>query len=169
MRARKKGFTIVEVVIALAVLAVMSVAATSIILSSLNVQNSYRNDFFAENICRNSLTVFRSAASKEAASDSLGSIYDDFADKMKGMLDIEPIKIESSEIEPSEGETAFEITAEAFLSYDWENADKAQSKYRCVFKLAFDADESNKVNFIVQVIKIKNNSVISSSEGYVLR
>ena len=78
MRSKRNGFTIVEVVISLAVIAIVSLTATSIILSGIKIQKNAHDEFFAVNLCENSVAIFRAAADdKENAGDVCNSFQGD--------------------------------------------------------------------------------------------
>ncbi len=87
MKAKKNGFTIVEVVIALAVIAIVTLTATTIILSASKIQRNAHEEFFAVNLCENSLEIFR-AASHEKTDDQ--DIYDSCISEMDVILGIKP-------------------------------------------------------------------------------
>lgn len=87
MTANKKGFTIAEVVISLAVITIVSLMATLIVISGQRIQNDSREEFYAVNLCENSLSVFRSAAQKGG---SFEDICGSFTQNMEKLLSISP-------------------------------------------------------------------------------
>lgn len=89
MKAKKNGFTIVEVVIALAVIAIVTLTATTIILSASKIQKDSREEFFAVNLCENSLEIFRAASHDETLTNDK-AVYESCISKMKKLLEIEP-------------------------------------------------------------------------------
>lgn len=72
MRA-KKGFTIVEIVIALAVISLVSITATSLVIFNQNLSDSTRDKFFAVNMCDNSIELLESVAHSDVS--SLDELY----------------------------------------------------------------------------------------------
>lgn len=89
MKSGKKGFTIVEIVIALALIAIVSLTATTIVLSGQSIQKRSSDKFFAVNFCNNSIAVFQSAVTEatnvqndEDDKDTLTGIYNSFTTKI---------------------------------------------------------------------------------------
>lgn len=89
MKAKKNGFTIVEVVIALAVIAIVTLTATTIILSASKIQRNAHEEFFAVNLCENSLEIFRAASHDETLTND-EAVYARCISGMKEFLEIEP-------------------------------------------------------------------------------
>ena len=157
MKLRKKGFTIVEIVIALAVIAIVSLAATSIVLTSQSVQKKTRDKFFAVSFCNNSLSIFQSAAAMSADINSdesdnadsqnthLSNMYSLFSDGMSKLLNVTMPNIEEDSIDHDT------ITIDSiYFDGDWKQTNQEDEKFTCY--MSFKED-----NGLTFTIRIYNN------------
>lgn len=85
----KKGFTLVEIVIALAVLSVISAVVSSLAVFGGKNDEQERNKFFAVNICKNLQTVFRAASDNYKGENTLTAFYADYKNRVFDSLDYE--------------------------------------------------------------------------------
>ncbi|MCH5164651.1 MAG: type II secretion system protein [Clostridiales bacterium] len=60
MKSSKKGFTIVEIVIALTIISIVTLTATSLVMVSQRISKSTRDRLLAVNLCNNSIAIFQS-------------------------------------------------------------------------------------------------------------
>lgn len=139
---RNKGFTVVEVAIAVAILAIASLAAVSIILSGQKIQRDSRDKFIAANLCENACMVF-CAAADDSGGDA-EALCQNFQTKMTETLGFAPGDW------TKEGESGAELFA-ASLSFDsnWQPAEEGSYVCRFTFRqsgtsIAFGAEASGK-------------------------
>lgn len=125
MKSRKNGFTIVEIVIALAVISIVSLTATTIVLSSQRIQKKSRDKFFAVNFCNNCIALCQSVANKDNNGSGIGGIYEDFEKNMSGLLGL---TIELDEGAPYEGA---QYSGTIFFDGDWKQSSEQDSRFRC--------------------------------------
>ena len=148
MKPNKKGFTIVEIVISLLVIAIVSVTATSVVLSGQRIQRDARDKFFAANYCNNFTAIFQAAASENYDSES--PIADMVASFCAGVNELLGIQIPASSEE--EGEAAEPITeyhAEIYFDSNWVPATDG-GKFTCF--LTFAESDDGLVTFTVNMI-----------------
>lgn len=69
-----KGFTIAEIVVALVLISMVSIIATTVIIDSRQSSNNSSDEYFAVNLCNNSIAVFRSCETDEEFSARLNNI-----------------------------------------------------------------------------------------------
>ncbi len=134
MKAARRGFTLVEVVVSLAVIAIVALAATSVIVSAIHIQKNAREKFYAVNLCENAVAIFRAAVDKEGTTNAQG-VFENMQTKMEALLGIKP---------SSTGTT----TATASLNSNWEQAAE-DAKYNC--SLALLEENSGALTFTVEV------------------
>lgn len=167
MKSGKKGFTIVEIVVALVIISIVAIATTSVVLSSQKIQKDTRDKFFAVSFCNNSVVVFQSAVkgqdlskdAKEILTDSNG-LNVSFANIMSNSLDIEQMEFISDDTSSN---------STIFFDSNWKQTSKdtGSAKFECVFTFEI-LDGSNKtVNFNITINTISNdNELYSASYSY---
>lgn len=134
MKSRKKGFTIVEIVVALAVIAIISLATTTLVLTSQNAQKQSRDKFFAANFCNNSIAILQSAA-KDAV--DIDGMYGTFESEFESLLGVELGEL-------TENETTI------YFDGSWSQINTADgAKFKCV--LSFTEGENKTVIFDIQI------------------
>ena len=140
----KKGFTILEIVIALTVISLVSVTATSLVIFNQNLSDSTRDRFFAVNMCDNSIELLESVARSDVAS------LDDLYTKYKAGYS----KLIGKELPPlDDGKATFHMDRE------WKQTAES-SEITCV--LEFSVTDNDAVRLSVAIYK--REAVLYSSE-----
>ncbi len=80
---KKNGFTIVEIVIALAIISMVSLTATSLVIASQRMSQKTRDRFFAIDLKNNALAVFTSLSCE---SNDFPHLIDTYKDRMNKAL-----------------------------------------------------------------------------------
>lgn len=129
MKCDKRGFTVVEVVISLVILAIASVSATTAILYGQRAQKAARDRFYATNLCSNSVAVFRAAAGENAAMEG---VCEAFSARMTDLLEITPVQPSAGESESvNEGDV---VALNAYFDFYWQWVSESEkAEYVCVF------------------------------------
>lgn len=148
MKIGKKGFTIVEIVVALAVIAIISLTATSIVLSSQNVQRDSRNEFLAAEFCNNSVAVFRSAAYN---SNNFDSTCQTFTERMKDVLNI------TVTVEGKNGDKTATVWFNGSHGQTTEEAD--DKNFKCYFTLS-DDNTTKLVTLNILYVRLRDNKTL---------
>lgn len=157
MRLGKKGFTIVEIVISLAIIAIVSLTATTIVLSGQSIQKQSRDKFFAVNFCNNSIAVFQSAVTEatsiqidENDENTLTDIYTSFK-----------TKINLIGIQLPDELTDYKTTV--YFNGNWQQLDEEDTdnaKFECVLSFS---EVDNTVTLELLVGNSKGNELYSTS------
>ena len=145
-----KGFTIAEVVVSLAVIAIVSLAATSVILSGIRIQKNTRDKFYAVNLCENAVELFQ-AAVDGVSTDPAGAekVFETLQSNMKDLLGLDP--------KPEAGA----LSASALLDENWEQTESgAEEAYRCFLALQ---EEEKKLTFTVEVTAADGSELYAMS------
>lgn len=71
----KKGFTIVETIIAFTIISLVALAATSIITISKSSNERSNSEFLAENFCSNSFELLRAVDKRNSFDDFYGEYF----------------------------------------------------------------------------------------------
>lgn len=90
---RYNGFTIAEIVIALAIISIVSLTAVSLVLASQELSQKTRDRFFATGLRDNSIAVFTSLSDERSSFKELVDIY---AFRMNEALGYDMSNVESS-------------------------------------------------------------------------
>ena len=151
MKSRKRGFTVVEIVIALAIIAIISLAATSLVLISQSSQKKSRDKFFAVTLCNNTISVVQSAAKD---SKSLDEMYELFTDRIDSLLSI---KLDN--LTDSKTKICFDGSWKQLTS------DFDDTKFECVLSFTNGQDDGieKTVNFNMQVRNVSKDTEIYST------
>ncbi len=118
----KKGFTIVEIVIALVIISIASLTATSLVLASQQISKKTRDRFFATDLQDNSIAIFTSLTNVNGGYDQL---VDVFVERMSGTLDLE-----INDIKRNENKTTITLGFDS----NWKQADQ-NIKHKCTIIL----------------------------------
>lgn len=145
----QRGFTLVEMVITIAVVTIIALTATSIVLTSQNIRKKLREDFYAVNLCTNSVEIFRSVDGED-----IPSLYDEFRLEFGSSLGYTLDETLSS----SDGKT---YAVSFGLDSDWKQS--SSSKFSCsiTFEQADEIEGNKMVFFRIQVCK--NGNELSSA------
>lgn len=148
----KKGFTIVEIVVALVIISIVSLTATTIVLSGQAAQKKSHDKFFAVNLCNNSISVFLSAAKE---SEDFDGMYELFGGRIKSALDIDA----PEELEVTTGEEQEESLYVAAIYFDgsWKQTNEEDGKFTC--EMSFVCRNS----FVTLSISIRNSNELYST------
>ncbi len=146
-----KGFTIAEVVVSLAVIAIVSLAATSVILSGIRIQKNTRDKFYAVNLCENAVELFQAAVDDAVSKNTAGAekVFETLQSNMKDLLGLDP--------KPEAGA----LSASALLDENWEQTESgAEEAYRCFLALQ---EEEKKLTFTVEVTAADGSELYAMS------
>lgn len=135
---RKSGFTIAEVVISIAVIAIVSLTATFVILSGIRIQKNTRDKFYAVNLCENAVELFQAAVDNPENGGAEG-VFKTVQSNMNALLGIQP-----------ELDSTGSLSARAILDENWQSTkDTEKEAYRCV--LTLEAADGAGLKFTVKV------------------
>ncbi len=82
---KNNGFTLTELIVAIMIISILSVTFSSLILSNKNASENISEKMFANNICENSVVIFRSSAVK---SDDIKQLYANFRSGVEKILSV---------------------------------------------------------------------------------
>lgn len=142
MKSNNKGFTIAEIVIALTIIAFVTLTATSLVMVSIRISKNTRDRLLAVNLCNNSIVIFQSLC--DSSSEDL---YESFKERF--------IQIYSqNKSDEYYSEQKYNSCFTIHFDNNWQILSKnelSSSKFECEFTFNIDENNKNPVTFIIKV------------------